>query len=143
MTGIRRAVPADLAVLLDMAREFNRLDRHAHDDERVGAALAPLLAGDDLGVVYLFGEPPAGYAVVTWGYSLESGGRDALLDEIFVEERGRGVGGAALDAVLADLRRRGLPRIFLETERRNRRVRRFYTRHGFHAQDSVWMSQDL
>jgi len=30
--------------------------------------------------------PPQGYAAVTWGRSLESGGKDALPDEIFVRD---------------------------------------------------------
>lgn len=33
----------------------------------------------------MIGEPPLGYAIVTWGYSLESGGREALLDEIYLK----------------------------------------------------------
>lgn len=119
------------------------MDGHPFDPEMVGRALRPLLAADELGVVWLImdeGGGPAGYAVVTWGYSLESGGRDALLDEVFVRERGRGLGGAALTEILADCRRRGMARVFLETESRNEAVRRFYARHGFHTEDSVWMS---
>ncbi len=107
------------------------------------AALHPLLRDDELGLVYVFGEPPTGYAVVTWGYSIESGGRDALLDEIYVRSRGQGLGGAAFEEVLDDLRRRGLTRMFLETERPNNRVRAFYARHGFKEDDSIWMSREL
>ncbi|HSL26868.1 MAG TPA: GNAT family N-acetyltransferase, partial [Acidimicrobiia bacterium] len=66
-----------------------------------------------------------------------------LLDEIYVRPRGQGLGGAGFDAVLDDLRHRGLPRIFLETERSNERVRRFYARHGFVEEDSIWMSRKL
>jgi ribosomal protein S18 acetylase RimI-like enzyme len=31
----------------------------------------------------------------------------------------------------------------LETERDNEGARRFYTRHGFTSEDSLWMSIDL
>jgi ribosomal protein S18 acetylase RimI-like enzyme len=80
---------------------------------------------------------------VTWGYSIESGGRDALLDEIYVREQGEGLGGRLLDDVLSDLVARGLPRVFLETEAHNEAVRQFYTRHGFETEASIWMSRDL
>jgi len=140
---IRRAAINDLDLLAGLAAEFNAADQHPHEEQRVRRALIPLLADDDAGVVYLIGDPVIGYAVVTWGYSIESGGRDALLDEIYVGSSGEGIGGKALDSILEDLRKRGLPRIFLETERLNEQVRRFYARHGFKEEDSIWMSQWL
>ena len=140
---IARARPEDLGLLLELSAEFNEIDGHVHNDDRVRSGLIPLLRDDGLGVVYLLGEPPAGYAVVTWGYSIESGGRDALLDEIYVRAKGQGIGGAAFEEVLADLRTRGLSRMFLETERANTRVRSFYSRHGFVEDDSIWMSREL
>ena len=140
---IRRGRLDDLDLLAKFSAEFNEVDGHDHDEARVRAALTPLLRNDELGIVYLFGEPPNGYAVVTWGYSIESGGRDALLDEIYLRPRGQGLGGAAFEEVLNDLRRRGIPRIFLETESSNTRVRTFYTRHGFQEDDSIWMSREL
>jgi GNAT superfamily N-acetyltransferase len=140
---IRRAGVNDLELLLEMSVEFNAVDQHPHDVERVRRALIPILQSDDQGVVYLIGDLVGGYAVVTWSYSIESGGRDALLDEIYVRTPGEGVGGAALDEILDELRTRGLPRIFLETERHNSEVRRFYARHGFVEEDSIWMARDL
>ena len=140
---IRRGRLDDLDLLAKFSAEFNEVDGHDHDEARVRAALTPLLRNDDLGVVYLFGDPPIGYAIVTWGYSIESGGRDALLDEIYLRPRGQGLGGAAFEEVLNDLRRRGIPRIFLETERPNIKVRTLYARHGFEEDDSIWMSREL
>jgi GNAT superfamily N-acetyltransferase len=139
---ISRARLDDLDLLAALSAEFNEIDGHRHDETRVRAALTPLLVDDAFGVVYLFGEPVNGYAVVTWGYSIESGGRDALLDEIYVRPKGQGFGGAAFEEVLDDLRQRGLTRIFLETERPNTKVP-FYTRHGFKEDDSIWMSREL
>jgi GNAT superfamily N-acetyltransferase len=81
--------------------------------------------------------------IVTWSYSLESGGREALLDEIYVMQRGHGVGGEFLQAIVADLSGRGVQRFFLETELHNKRVRSFYLRYGFQADDSIWMSRDV
>lgn len=141
MSLLRRADVADESLLLELIREFCELDRHPYDEARLRSALAPLLGGDDLGVIWIIGDG-RGYAVVTWGYSLESGGRDALLDEIYLRDRGRGVGAAAMREILADLDRRGLPRMFLETEAHNEQVRRFYARLGFREEDSIWMSRE-
>lgn len=56
---------------------------------------------------------------------------------------GEGVGGAAYMRSFMTLRKRGLPRVFLETERLNERVRRFYTRHRFEEEDRIWMANRL
>lgn len=141
MTLLRRAVPADENLLLALIREFCEVDRHDYDEARLRGALGPLLDGDELGVVWLIGDG-AGYAVVTWSYSLESGGPDALLDEIYLRERGRGIGAAAMGEIFADLERRGITRMFLETEAHNDRVRRFYARLGFAEEDSIWMCRE-
>jgi len=140
---IRRATPADLDTLLPLVAAFCAVDGHDFEQQRVCRALGPLLADDRFGVVWLIGEPTLGYAVLTWSYSLESGGVDALLDELFVRERGRGTGAAALAAIFDDLRGRGITRIFLETEDTNAAARRFYARNGFVIERSVWMSADI
>ena len=121
------------------------LDGHVFEPGRVKPALVPLLATDQHGVVHLVEEEgwALGYAIVTWGYSLESGGRDALIDEIYIRDRGSGVGTSLLAAILDDLKARGIPRLTLETEKANEAARRFYERHGFVEEDSVWMSLDL
>jgi len=141
--SLRRAGPSDRELLMSMIEAFCAEDQHPFDADRVLPALLPLLEDDHYGVVWLIGEPVLGYAVVTWSYSLESGGREALLDEIYMAERNRGLGALAVQELLADLARRGIRRIFLETESWNERVRRFYARQGFIVEDSTWMARDV
>jgi len=150
---LQRATPADLHALLKLIAEFYQVDGHSFDERRIQGALVPLLEHDLFGKVYLIGGQeglppasvgdPAGYVVVTWGYSLESGGREALIDEIFVRERGIGNGGKALQRLLHQLHTEGIKVVFLETERANDRARKFYQRFGFKADNSIWMSQSL
>jgi ribosomal protein S18 acetylase RimI-like enzyme len=136
---IRRADPNDLDQLVELHRAFCEVDDHPFDDRRARAGFAGLLDDDRNGVVWIVDEPGA-YAVLTWGWSIEAGGAEAVLDEIFVIDRGAGVGSQLIDHVLADGRRRGLARIFLETEAANTRGRALYERHGFVTDDSIWMS---
>ena len=64
-------------------------------------ALATLLDDDTLGGVWVLEDEQgvAGYLAVTLGYSLEYGGRDAFIDELYLaaRARGRGAGRAALE----------------------------------------------
>ena len=119
------------------------LDGHPWDEARVRRALPALLESDRVGVIWLIDCPAVGYLVITWGYSIEAGGTEALLDEVYLRSRGQGLGRAALREALDDLRARGMPRIFLETERHNAAAREFYASLGFEEENSIWMQRSL
>ena len=142
-----------LDILIGLVSEFCDIDQHPFDRQRVERSLNPLLKHDNYGMVFLVesggitqshAEPAFdGYAVVTWGYSLESGGREALIDEIYLQKRGEGLGAIVMTQIFDAMRERGISRMFLETETHNERARRFYSRQGFETDDSIWMSRDL
>ena len=145
---IHRAGTGDLDELVTLVREFYELDHHRFDLDRVVAALRPLLADDAVGQVWLVDDPerpgaPAGYAVLTWGWSLESGGRECLLDEMYVRARGQGLGTRVLIQLLERAQAAGAAAVFLETEAHNQHAREFYGKAGFALEDSVWMSLRL
>lgn len=142
---VRRSTRADLSSLLELIREFNVVDHHDHDDVRVRESLIPLLDGDEFGQVWQISTPEGarGYCVIAWGYSLESGGRECIVDEIFVTDRSRGLGAELLEVALRGAQNAGVKVVFLETEAHNERVRSFYQRHGFATEDSIWMRRVL
>lgn len=144
---IRTADPADFEELLRLVAAYYAEDGHVFSADTVSAGLVPLLEDHGHGLVWVVegDDGLLGYAVVTWGWSLESGGPDALLDEIYVEvgNRRRGVGSLLIRHLIEDCRRRGMRRIFLETERPNGDARRLYRRLGFEEEQSVWMSYRL
>jgi GNAT superfamily N-acetyltransferase len=148
MTVIKRAGPGDLDDLVTLVREFYEVDQHPFDLGHVVRGLTPLLADDTLGQVWLVDDPerpggPSGYAVLTWGWSLESGGRECLLDEMYVRARGQGLGTQVLIELIERARAAGAAAVFLETETHNHRAREFYGNAGFALEDSVWMSLRL
>ena len=128
--------------MLTLVSEFCVTDQHTFDPDRVTRALVPLLEDDAHGVVYL-ADNEQGYVVITWGYSLESGGREALIDEIYLRRRGEGRGGKVMDALFVEMAAQGVVKMFLETETHNHRARRFYARQGFDEDDSIWMSRQI
>lgn len=142
LTSLRRATPQDQPLLMKLIAEFCLADGHPFDAQRIASALQPLLDNDKYGAVYVIA-PDRGYAVLTWGYSLESGGKEALIDELFVRERGQGIGSRVLEQLRDEARLRGVKKIFLETERPNTAARRFYQRAGFTEDDSIWLSDTL
>lgn len=134
-TTLHTAGAAHMMSLLPMVEAFYALERIPFDAARSRAALAPLLGASELGRVYLIdvdGEP-GGYCVVCFGYSLEFGGRDAFIDEIFLEEtyRGKGIGRVVLDRVAEEARATGIKALHLEVERNNAPAQKLYDRAGF------------
>ena len=146
---IRRGGADDRDDLVKLIAEFYGIDGHPFDAATVGAGLDPLLADDRHGTVLLLadgggdGGGPIGYCVLTWGWSIEGGGLEGLIDELFVRQRGDGHGAVLLAAALTAARAHGCRRVFLETEVANDAARRFYLRHGFAVEDSIWMVHPL
>jgi ribosomal protein S18 acetylase RimI-like enzyme len=128
---IRDAGPRDHAALLDMMEVFNRGERIDMRREVVGPALSRLLADQSLGRLLIAEE--GGYALLTWGFDLEFGGRDAFLTEIFVrpEARRGGLGRALLDAVLRAAREAGAGAVHLGVYPDNEPALALYRAAGF------------
>lgn len=99
------------------------------------AGLAPLLEGIPHGAAYLIGpsRAPVGYVIISFGWSVEFGGMDAFLDEIYLRPpvRGRGIAAETLHALPAALAGAGIKAIHLEVGRDNETAKRLYTRAGF------------
>jgi GNAT superfamily N-acetyltransferase len=140
--AVRRAEQSDLEVLVELSAEYCVADGHEFVEATVRSGFGPMLGNDDHGTVWMIDDTD-GYAVVTWAWSIEIGGFEVVLDELYVRTSGRGKASAALLVVIDDCRRRGARRIFLETERPNESARRLYARHGFTVDDSIWMSLEL
>ena len=111
------------------------------------AAFATLVRDPALGRVWIVevDESAVGYAALTLGWSLEYGGRDAFVDDLYVAplHRGRGRGGAALAAVEAAARELGVRSLHLEVERGNVRAQELYRRRGFADNERRLMTKRL
>ncbi|MGI9162240.1 MAG: GNAT family N-acetyltransferase [Mycobacterium sp.] len=143
MPPVRRACERDHHELLALIEQFYGVDGHDFDSARVNRGLLPLLRDDTHGQVWILGEEPIGYAIITWSWSLESGGRDCILDELYVTSRGSGLGTRLMTEVINHARSAGAAAMFLETEAPNQRARNFYEQIGFQTEDSTWLSLDL
>jgi ribosomal protein S18 acetylase RimI-like enzyme len=133
--ALRPATLDDVATLVGLMRAFYAEDGHAFREDAARRALVGLLEGTAHGRVLVIetdGET-AGYAAVTFGYSLEFHGRDAFLDELYVrpERRGAGLGRAAIERAVEICRAEGIGAIHLEVGAGNDPARRLYEGAGF------------
>ena len=80
---------------------------------------------------------PVGYIAVTFGWSIEFGGLDGIVDELYIRPavRKRGMGSEALHGISMALRDAGVRALHLEVDRDNDTAQRLYGRTGFQARD--------
>lgn len=131
--------------LLEMRREFCAHERLSFDERADLSVLHKIMADPSLGRVYMMlaGEEVAGYVVLTFGFSLEYGGRDALIDEIYVREsyRGRGIGTRCLQFIESVCRDLGVRALHLEVDRANANAQGVYRKSGFVDHDRYLMTR--
>ena len=133
--ALHLAGPGDLDRLAALVAAFHTEAGLDSSQETRRAGLAPLLDGIPHGAAYLIGpaRAPVGYAIISFGWSVEFGGMDAFLDEIYLRPpvRGRGIASETLQALPAALAGAGVRAMHLEVDRDNDPARRLYTRAGF------------
>ena len=144
---IRIATSADLAMLVDLMTDFYRESAFTLQPGSAKAAFAKLLADPALGRIWI-GEQDgeaAGYIVLTVGFSMEYGGRDAFVDDLFVRPpfRGRGLGKQLLDTLIAECHRRNVRALHLEVDRANDRGHALYRSRGFVDNDRQLLTMKL
>ena len=143
MVAIRPANPADQESVLELLRIYCDEANTPLSDQHLLAGLVPLLTENQHGVVLVAEEENIiGYSILTWGWGIESGGMEALVDEMLIHpsRRGQGIGEALLQATLELAKQAGVKVVFLETEKDNPRSRKLYSKVGFEEESSIWMS---
>ncbi|GGH19555.1 Ribosomal protein S18 acetylase RimI [Cribrihabitans marinus] len=146
--ALRLARPEDLDRVTALVEAFHAETGLAQTDEERRAAVAPLLDGIPHGCVYLIGpaRAPLGYVVITFGWSVEFGGMDAFVDEIYIRPaiRRRGIAGEVLTELPKALARGGIKALHLEVDGDDTSAQRLYQRAGFQGRDRyMLMSRKL
>lgn len=132
---------------LALMQRFYAEESLEYREDRARGALAQLLEHPEYGGLWFIelNGATAGYFVLTACWSLEFGGKYALLDEFFVEQnrRGEGIGAAALQRITQEAGHMHVSAIRLEVDRQNPRVQAFYARSGFVSHDRDLMTKWL
>jgi len=134
MPSFTQASRSDLELLRVLQRDFYAAES-LQLNAAVLAAAEKLLDDDALGSICLISDDTgnAGYFVLTYGFSLERGGRFALLDELYIipAARNRGLGKAAIAHAAELARSAGCRSLHLEVDQKNEAGQRLYRAAGF------------
>jgi len=137
--ALNLAQPGDLDKVLTLVSAFHAESAIDSTDDSRRAGVEPLLSGIPYGAVYLIGpaRAPIGYIIVTFGWSVELGGMDAFVDELYIRPavRRRGIAGEVLSTLPAALSEAGVKALHLEVDRDNETAQKLYLRSRFKARD--------
>jgi GNAT superfamily N-acetyltransferase len=142
----RRGTEADADVVVQLARAFHEEDGHPLSHEGTAALLHMLVPDFRDGQVLLVSVDGAicGYGVLAYGYSIEHGGRDTFIDDIYILPgyRSRGFGAAFVEILEQHAREAGCRAIHLEVMPGNR-AENWYRRRGYVDRGSKLLTKRL
>lgn len=129
----------DLEILLPLVEAYHQCEGLALPSAQRRAALSHLLADPGLGHVWMIyaAQCLVGYLVLCKSFSLEFGGFDAFIDELFIQpsQRNRGIGRQVLALLKSEARRLALHALHLEVAKDNPRAAHLYAVAGFQPRD--------
>ena len=124
----------DAETLVGLARDFHQEDGHPLT-EAGEKALRAIARGEPFARAWLAREQEAalGYLIITLGFSVEYGGRDGFIDDLYLvpAARGRGLGRTVIGFATAQARELGIGTLHLEVESGNDAATRLYRHAGF------------
>jgi len=128
-----------------MMRQFYEFDHIPFDPDAASGALEQFLDNSFFGGAWKICDESAtvGYIVITFGYSLEFRGRDAFIDELYIQDgyRGKGIGKQAIKFAEEVCRSASIEALHLEVTRDNLNALAVYRIAGFIDHDRYLMTR--
>lgn len=135
---------SDRNLLLTLTKEFYQIEHLTYNVEVLNKCFDEIFTNDSLATIWIIyaKQEPAGYLVLTFGYSLEFKGRDALIDEFYIREtyQGQGIGKQTLEFVQTTCQSLGIKAVHLEVSQENTRAKSIYQKAGFVEHDRYLMT---
>jgi ribosomal protein S18 acetylase RimI-like enzyme len=137
------AARTDVEVLVDLVGAYHAFEGVESDPAARRQAVLSLIDNADLGRIWriTLEQATVGYIALCFGYSIEFAGKDAFVDEFFIDAafRGRGIGHAVLGHVAAEARKLHIRALHLEVAKTNIGAQRLYARADFEARAKYYL----
>ena len=131
---IRQATSDDISALVEMMDEFYAESAFELDHVAASASFNSLLVRPEFGTIYIVNDGPfeAGYVVLTVCFSMEFGGFEGHIDDLYVRPaaRRKGFGRDLLHALMVDCEERTLCALSVEVAPDNVAAKALYGQIG-------------
>ncbi|MFY9222291.1 MAG: GNAT family N-acetyltransferase [Blastocatellia bacterium] len=143
--NIRDATIKDINSIIVITEIYYKEDNYSFSSEKSAKTLDLLINNPTWGKVWIIEEKEEilGYFIVTLGFSLEYGGRDAFLDEIYFlpAARGKGLGKTCVELAIEWCKTQDVKAIHLEVEQKRVAAIKLYEKIGFTLHDRLLMTR--
>jgi ribosomal protein S18 acetylase RimI-like enzyme len=138
--NVRRAQTQDLPYLVELMRGYYRTTASNSTSSGQPPRCCACCRNRSGGASIESGAENVGYVAICIGFSLELGGNDAFIDELFVlpEYRGQGHARRALEFVTNSAAGWGVAAVHLEVDRENLAAQRLYAELGYAKRDRYY-----
>ena len=149
MSGVvvTKAGVADIGMLVDLMAEFHAESNYSLDRAWAVRSFGELMQDADRSGAWIARRDTKvlGYVVMTMKHSMEFGGPDAFIEDLFVRPgaRRQGVGKALLDALFAECRKRGVLAVHVEVGHDNDAAGGLYEALGMRSDDRKHLTTRL
>ncbi len=145
--NFKAADHTDINEIVEMMEIFYQHEQLEFNPEKIRIILQDLLTNFNLGRVWLIrsGEENIGYLILTYSFSVEYGGRDALIDELYIKQnfRNKGIGTEALKFIENGCRTIGINAVHLQVKKFNSDAKRLYERIGYKVNQRDYLTKRL
>ena len=135
----------DGQVLLGLMKDFYAIDDYPFNYERNLGIFKILIDHPEWGRIWVcrLNNDVVAYFVVTFGFSFEYGGRDAIIDELYICKawRNKGLGARIINFIEEESRNLGINTLHLEVEDTNKIGCRLYENQGFTGKNRKFLSK--
>ena len=133
--------------IVQMMEDFYAIDGYPFDIDAKKVVIQTLIQNEDLGKLWLIkiDEKTAGYVCLTYGFSLEYGGKTALLDELFLKSdfRKQGLGQKIITYIENYLKKTEVKSLQLEVESHNENAKKLYFNNGFYTASRTLLTKKI
>jgi len=137
----------DIDQLLLFMERFYAIDGYPFKKEQTRTSLNEFISQPDRGMIWLIKESdiPIGYIILAVIYSFEFDGRNALVDEFYLEKeyRGKGIGKNVMEYVVGEATKMNIKALHLEVEHHNHSAIELYRKFSFNDHHRMLMTRML
>lgn len=136
-----------IETLIELMRAFYLHEHLPFNEPATRSSLQVILNNPTYGQIHLIciEDQVIGYLAITFGFSLEYHGRDAFIDELYIQAayRGQGIGKQSVRFAEEICRQAGIQTLHLEVERKNTMAQATYQKAGFIEHDRALLTKWL